>query len=187
MNVLAKQKMTVDEFFAWAEGREGRWELVDGVPVSMSPERAIHGQTKVSAGNAFNSAIRKAGLPCEALVDCLAIRVDQHKTFQPDVVINCGEHVKPDTIVAPNPIVVVEILSPSTRAIDLGMKVRRYFELPSIHHYLIFDADNRSVIHYARDGGDTLLTRIVSKGVITLNPPGFSVEAQSLFPEQYES
>jgi Uma2 family endonuclease len=113
--------------------------------------------------------------------------VDQHKTFQPDVVINCGERIKPDATVAPNPIIVVEILSPSTRAVDMGMKVRRYFELPSIHHYLILDADNRSVIHHARSGGDALLTRIVSAGVLTLDPPGFSVEAQSLFPEAYEA
>ena len=53
MNALAKKKMTVDEFLAWAEGREGRWELTDGVPVCMSPERVIHGATKFSAGTAL--------------------------------------------------------------------------------------------------------------------------------------
>jgi Uma2 family endonuclease len=187
MSVLAKQKMTVDEFLAWAEGREGRWELADGVPVCMSPERVAHGETKFSAGSALKNAIRKASLQCEAFIDCLAIRVDQYKTFQPDIVINCGERLKPAVIEAPNPVIVVEILSPSTRAIDLGLKVRRYFELPSIHHYLILDADNRSIVHYARDGGDTLLTRIVSAGELTLDPPGFKVEAQSLFPEPYEA
>jgi Uma2 family endonuclease len=187
MDVLAKQKMTVDEFLAWADGREGRWELSDGVPVCMSPERVAHVETKFSAASALKSAIKKAGLRCEAFLDGLAIRVDQYKTFQPDIVINCGERLKPAVIEAPNPVVVVEILSPSTRAVDLGMKVRRYFELPGIHHYLILDADNRSIIHYARDGGDTLLTRIVSAGVLTFNPPGFSIEAQTLFPEPYEA
>ncbi len=187
MNALAKQKMTVDEFLAWAEGREGRWELADGVPVCMSPERVIHGEAKFSAGTALKAAIKGAGSPCEAFVDCLAIRVDQYKTFQPDVVINCGDRLKPDTMEAPNPVVVVEILSPSTRAVDLGLKVRRYFELPGLQHYLILDADNRTVIHHARGGGDALLTRIVSQGELRLDPPGFSVEAQSLFPEPYEA
>ncbi len=56
MNALAKKKMTVDEFLAWAEGREGRWELTDGVPVCMSPERVIHGATKFSAGTALSNA-----------------------------------------------------------------------------------------------------------------------------------
>ncbi len=177
----------MDEFLAWADGREGRWELTDGVPVCMSPERVVHGETKLSAGIAFKSAIKKAGLPCEAFVDCLAIRVDQHKTFQPDLVVNCGGRLKPDTMEAPNPVVVVEILSPSTRAIDMGLKVRRYFGLPGIQHYLILDADNRTVIHHARGTGDALLTRIVSGGELRLDPPGFSIEVQALFPEPYES
>src|SRR5262249_48958972 len=132
MNALSKQKMTVDEFLRWADGQEGRWELRDGVPVCMSPERVIHGDTKLSAGNALREAIKKASIPCQAHIDSLAVRVDAYKTFQPDVLINCGERLPPDTIEAPNPVVVVEILSPSTRAVDLGLKVRRYFELPSI-------------------------------------------------------
>ena len=35
----ALKRMTVDEFLLWAEGQEGRWELHDGAPVMMSPER----------------------------------------------------------------------------------------------------------------------------------------------------
>ena len=35
----ALKLMTVEEFLPWAEGKEGRWELHDGVPVMMSPER----------------------------------------------------------------------------------------------------------------------------------------------------
>jgi Uma2 family endonuclease len=38
--------MTVEEFLPWAEGKEGRWELHDGVPVMMSPERSLHAETK---------------------------------------------------------------------------------------------------------------------------------------------
>jgi Uma2 family endonuclease len=44
MTALPKyNKMTVDEFFAWAQTQDGRWELYDGVPVAMAPERVIHG------------------------------------------------------------------------------------------------------------------------------------------------
>ena len=130
MNALAKQKMTVEEFLAWADGREGRWELADGVPACMSPERVVHGETKFSTG----TALKNASLRCEAFVDGLAVRVDQYRTFQPDVVVNCGERLKSSAMEAPNPIIVVEILSPSTRAVDLGLKVRRYFEIASVHH-----------------------------------------------------
>ena len=45
--------MDVNAFLAWAEGREGRWELRDGQPVMMSPERALHALTKFAAQKAF--------------------------------------------------------------------------------------------------------------------------------------
>jgi Uma2 family endonuclease len=42
MSTLAERRMTADEFLAWAEGLEGRWELHNGVPYRMAPERAVH-------------------------------------------------------------------------------------------------------------------------------------------------
>ena len=187
MNALTKQKMTVDEFLAWAEGREGRWELAGGVPVCMSPERAGHGRTKYSAAKALERAIAAAKVPCFLLLDCVAVRLDARSSFQPDLVIHCGKPLADSEIEVKEPIVVIEVLSPSTRAVDLRLKVRRYFELPSIRHYLILDPEDRSVIHHARGHGDVLLTRIVSEGALALEPPGFSVEVQSLFPEPYEA
>jgi hypothetical protein len=38
--------MTVDEFLVWAEAQDGRWELYNGVPYAMAPERARHGEVK---------------------------------------------------------------------------------------------------------------------------------------------
>jgi len=53
MSNPARNEMDVDAFLAWAEGREGRWELRDGQPVMMSPERALHALTKFAAQKAF--------------------------------------------------------------------------------------------------------------------------------------
>ena len=182
MSALPKQKMTVEEFLAWADGRDGRWELADGLPVAMSPERVVHVEVKFAAAKAFEAAITKGRLPCRMLLDGVAVRVDSRTTFQPDMLIYCGDRLPRDAMEAVNPVVVLEVLSPSTRAVDLGLKVRRYFEVPSIHHYLILDPDDRSVIHHARGERDTLLTRIVSEGPLDFTPPGFSIEVASLFP-----
>ena len=53
----AKIDLDVDAFLSWAEGREGRWELRDGRPVLMPPERAAHALTKYAAQKALKSAI----------------------------------------------------------------------------------------------------------------------------------
>ena len=56
MSSPARNEMDVDAFLPWAEGRQGRWELRDGQPVLMSPERAIHALIKFSAQIALKEA-----------------------------------------------------------------------------------------------------------------------------------
>jgi hypothetical protein len=46
MTALRKQQMSVDEFVTWARQQTDRWELLDGLPVAMSPERVVHGDVK---------------------------------------------------------------------------------------------------------------------------------------------
>ena len=101
--------------------------------------------------------------------------------YEPDAVVTCGERMGDDAIVAPNPVVVVEVLSPSTRAVDTGAKLTDYFRVPSIRHYLILRTDRRVVVHHRRleDGG--IETRLVAAGPIRLDPPSIAVAAEGVF------
>jgi Uma2 family endonuclease len=184
MTALPKHaKMTVDEFLAWAETEDGRWELFDGVPVAMSPERVIHGQVKLRVANALERTIEAARLPCQALLDSVAVRVDRYRSFQPDALIHCGQPLPGDALEAPNPVVVVEVLSPSNAMKDLRDKLLGYFRVQSIVHYLIVDPDNRLVIHHARGSGDVIATRILNDGsALKLDPPGLEMAVADFFP-----
>jgi Uma2 family endonuclease len=63
------------------------------------------------------------------------------------------------------PIIVVEVLSPSTRRIDASAKLAGYFPvLPPVAYYLIVDPDKPLVVHHARGSGDMILTRIATPG-----------------------
>jgi Uma2 family endonuclease len=118
MTALPKSKMTVDEFLARAETEPGRWELFDSVPVKMSSERIIHGRVKYLVAQAFDRAIDRAGVPYQFLLDSVAVRIDRHRGYQPDLLVFCGEPVPDDAVEVPNPIVVVEVLSPSNAMKD---------------------------------------------------------------------
>jgi Uma2 family endonuclease len=185
----ALKLMTVDEFLPWAEGKDGRWELHDGVPVMMSsaepvmmsPERAAHIRTKFSAAKALDGAVVATGLPCEVFTDGLAIRVDARTIYEPDASVVCGPRRSDETIAIDDPTIVLEVLSPSTAAIDHGRKLSGYFSLPSVQHYLILDPDRRVVIHHKR-GGDAIETRVLADGAVRLDPPGFEVAVEALFP-----
>jgi Uma2 family endonuclease len=138
MNSVRKSppvRMTREEFLDWAGTRNsGKYERIDGVVVSMPPKRLSHSARKSRIYNAFQNAIDRAGLPCEAYVDGPTVSVEDCD-FVPDVVVRCGPPLE-DGLVIPDPLVVVEVLSPNTPAIDLGRKRASYFLAPSLQHYL---------------------------------------------------
>ena len=78
--------------------------------------------------------------------------------------------------------IVVEVLSPSTRHVDASAKLAGYFRIPSVQHYLIADLENRLVIHHARGEGDTLATKLIREGTLWLDPPGIELTVGELFP-----
>jgi Uma2 family endonuclease len=183
MTALPQHRMTVDEFLAWAEGQEGRYELYHGVVYAMAPERAQHAKVKFAVQTALANAIRKAGLPCHMLPDGMTVRVADDTAHEPDALVYCGEEVPGSVLEIPNPVIVVEVLSPSTRRIDAAAKFAGYFSLPSVMHYLIVDPEKPLVIHHARGEGGTIASRILREGRLRLHPPGMGVAVAEMYGE----
>jgi Uma2 family endonuclease len=181
MAALRKERMTVNEFLPWAQQQPERWELLDGVPAAMSPERVIHGDTKYYAARVVVDAIARARVPCRFVLDSAAVRIDARNSYQPDLLVYRGDPVAANAIEVPNPIIVVEVLSPGNALTDLRDKLQGYFLISSVAHYLILDPDKRLVIHHTRGNDDVVGTRIVTSGQITLDPPGLSATISDSF------
>ena len=182
MQTVPSHKMTVDEFLPWAEAQErGRYELHEGEVIAMSPERAAHWSVKLNAVLALRQAIVSAGLKCHAVPDGATVRITPRTAFEPDALVYCGDKVANDSLEVPNPVIVVEVLSPGTQMTDMRDKLRGYFTIASIHHYLIVDPEKQMVIHHARGDGDVLQTRLLSTGELRLDPPGLTVPLASFF------
>jgi Uma2 family endonuclease len=173
--------MNVDAFVLWAEGRDGHWELRDGEPVMMGRERAMHALTKYAAQESLKAAIERAGLPCRMFPDGMTVRITARSAFEPDALVVCPPPRDLNTMEIPNPVVVIEVLSPSTAADDYGVKLDSYFSLSSVEHYLILDADRRVMIHHKRGQAEAIETRILRDGVVRLDPPGLEAEVAGFF------
>lgn len=173
--------MTVDEYLAWAEEHPGRYELLDGTVFAMPPEGAGHAEKKAAVHAALLAGIRARQLACHALPDGMTVRIDDTTAYEPDALVYCGPKLAPSALEVPNPLIVVEVLSPSTRHIDLSAKLADYFRLPSIAHYLIVDPEKPRIVHHARSAGDAILTRIVTAGGITLDPPGITFTMDDVY------
>jgi Uma2 family endonuclease len=116
------------------------------------------------------------------LVDGAGVRIDDHTLYIPDVVVYCGEQLAGDQLLVPMPIIVAEILSPSTGDVDTGGKLEGYFRLASVRHYLIVKSDRRSIIHHQRGDDGAVTTRIITQGAVVLDPPGLTLELGRLYP-----
>ncbi|HEY2621375.1 MAG TPA: Uma2 family endonuclease [Acetobacteraceae bacterium] len=167
--------MTSDEFIAWAMQQSGRYELVAGEIVAMAPERIEHTRAKQHIWRRLTEAIEGGNLPCEALVDGMVVEVDEGTTYEPDVLVRCGPRLPTGTLKLRDPVVVIEVLSPSSLARDTGAKLEDYFRLASVLHYLIVKTENHTVIHHARGQNGAILTRIVREGPLLLEPPGITL------------
>jgi Uma2 family endonuclease len=174
------QRLTREEFHRWAEGQTGRYERVAGEPVAMSPERARHVRVKSRVWSVLDRAIREAGLDCEALADGMTVEVDADTDYEPDALVNRGRRLHPDATAATNPVIVVEVLSPSTQSVDSSEKLADYFRVPSIQHYLIVRARRQEIIHHWR-AGEGIVSRIANGGTIQLDPPGIVLDVAEIY------
>jgi Uma2 family endonuclease len=175
---------TADEFIAWAlDQPTGRFELDNGRVVAVAPERASHAIVKGNVYVCLRNAIRSRSLACRAFPDGMAVRVDDSTVYEPDTLVRCGPALPGDAVELNDPVVVVEVISPSSRGVDRGARLASYFSLPSVRHYLILDTDNRLVIHYRRDDDGRIGATIVRDGPLTLDPPGLAIDTRDIFDD----
>src|SRR3954451_7877563 len=161
MRASPPPRMTAAEFVDWAMRQPlGRYELVDGEVVPMAPERAGHNRVKGIVAIALRTAIKAAGLPCQAFTDGMAVEIDDRHTYEPDAMIRCGEPLDDDAVVARDPLILVEVVSPSSAGTDAGKKLVDYFRLSSVRHYLIVDPGRRTVVHHARGEDGAIAARV---------------------------
>lgn len=170
------------EFRAWAERQPGRYEMCWGKVVPMNAQQIDHVRVKMRVWLALDTAIRTAGLDCEALGDGATVEIGDHTDYEPDALVNAGPRAAGAGKIAPNPIIVVEVASPSTASIDTGEKLADYFLVPSILHYLIVRTAKRQVIHHARHG-DRIESRVIAAGPLRLDPPGLTVTVEDFFAD----
>ena len=182
-------RMTVEQFHAWLDARaahlesdEPKWELFNGVPEMQSSEQWIHGRVKVQVWLALRDAIQRSGLPLEAALDSIGVAVGVSEEYVPEVVVFPAGQIADHDRQAPDPLIVVEVLSPSSRAKDLNTKVAGYGRVPSIRHYLVVDPQSKEIVHIERVSG-ALIHRDppIASGMIRLDPPGLGLDVGACF------
>jgi Uma2 family endonuclease len=187
-HALPKQRMKVPEFLAWSDKQPEteRYELVDGEIVAMTRDTVRHNLTKVAASRALEEAVRAAGLRCMVFVDGVGVAINDKTLRVPDVVVQCGIAPDPNAMIVESPLIVVEVVSPSSERDDTNSKIVDYLSVSSIHHYLIIFSQKRVVVHHRRNGRGNFETHIAHAGDIMLQPPGMAVAVTALLGPSFD-
>ncbi len=181
MNIALPTRLTVDEFLAWAVRQaEGKYELIDGVVVMQQAQQWGHSKVKAAVYLALRQAVAAAAIPFYAAPDGPTVRIDKHRAFVPDALVAPLPEPEFYSLEISDPIIVVEVLSPSTARTDATTKLRGYFKVASVQHYLIIDPEECTVVHHKRAGA-AVKTRTVRKGALKLSPPGIDLPLIDVF------
>jgi Uma2 family endonuclease len=147
---LATRRMTLDEFLRWDDGTDSRYELIDGLPVAMAPPAEAHRILAVRLVSRIDAALSNRR-PCNAQIEPGVVRPDRaHSYFVPDIAVTCQPN-EPGRQAMVNPILIVEILSPSTERSDRRLKLPAYRDIESVSEILLIDADSHHAELYRRE------------------------------------
>jgi Uma2 family endonuclease len=183
MNIAFRNAMTVQEYLDWASAQSDppRTELINGQVVAMASERVVHNRIKGRVFLALNQAMATAGVNGEVFTDGMTVPIDDHTAYEPDALVRCGAPLPANQMTVTDPVIVVEVKSPTTAHMDTSAKLIGYFKLTSVRHYLFIDPDAHIVTHHWRAADGTISAGKFASGTIRLDPPGITLETADLF------
>ncbi|MGE7415164.1 Uma2 family endonuclease [Methylobacterium tarhaniae] len=160
MSEPAPRRWSVQEFFAWQERQDERYELVGGVPVRMmAGARNVHDDIVVNLVAEFRTWLR--GTPCRPFTGDGSVETLPGQIRRPDLGVDCGSR-DPNGLTAAEPRLVAEVLSPSTRDFDAFDKLEEYKTVASLAVVLLVEPNAPEIALWRRDADGAWQRRLVA-------------------------
>lgn len=157
-------------------------EYIAGAVFAMVGARNAHSMIATNALIAFGSRLK--GKPCRPFNSDTKIRVrmpDHRRFYYPDMSVVCDQNPLTDTF-QDQPVLIVEVLSESTRRLDNGEKRDAYFTIPSLKHYILLEQDAAVAVVYQRTEQQFERREFTHPhDIITLDSLGVSLPLRELY------
>ena len=175
--------MTVAEFLAWDAPAGRMWQLVDGEPQAMAPASRTHNGIQGELGRLIGNHLLERGSPCTVVpTPGVVPRVRADSNFRiPDLAVTCSPYEVEEYTLA-NPVLVIEILSPSNRA-ETWTNVWAYTSIPSVREILVVrsTAIGAELLRRNADGSWPEQPTTIEDGDLELDSIGFRVSLAALY------
>jgi Uma2 family endonuclease len=148
MAQVADKVWTLEEFLAFDDGTNTSYQLFEGRIVAMNPPLRGHGGLVVRLAATISGQLKP---PCEAFAEAGVIPVNRrHSWYKADLIVSCTPGNYEDQFIA-EPVLVVEVLPPTTSATDFNRKLPDYQQISSMRDILLVSSSERLIRHWRRD------------------------------------
>jgi Uma2 family endonuclease len=144
---VPEQTLSVDDYLTFETNGDIRHEYISGMLHAMAGGTSQHNRIALNIAAHF---LGIAPQSCRVYQEGMKLRASEQVFYYPDVMVVCGA-AEPDPYFETEPCILVEVLSRSTKDIDLREKLLSYKSLPSVQLYLIVDSERLAVKHYWRE------------------------------------
>jgi len=183
--------MPVEQYLALDESTDGKYEYLDGFVYMLRPPSSAYAENALvdmAGGSLTHAALcaRMISLLDQALADgpCMVYTSDarmklaEKRYLYPDVIVACDEQT--GTMLT-NPVVVIEVLSPTTEKRDRGAKFQAYKALPSVEEYVLIGSEHRTIEVHWRDGNFWRQYHYYAGDLVALKSLGVSFHFDELY------
>ncbi|MEW6693150.1 MAG: Uma2 family endonuclease [Pseudomonadota bacterium] len=187
MTAAEKPHFSAEDFLAWESTQDLKHEFADGIAYAMAGAGESH---VLVSGNVFATLrTHLRGTPCRTFISDMKLKVEAAEAFfYPDVFVTCApeDAAKKDYKTAP--VLVVEVLSPSTAAYDRGQKFAIYRRLPSLQEYVLIDPERIAVDVFRKDTtGHWVLYPYGPGEAVELASVGLKLPIETLYEDIFPS
>jgi Uma2 family endonuclease len=177
MKYALHQNWTLAEFLDWEERQEFRWEFDGFQPVAMSGGTVAHADIQANLAASLRNRLR--GKPCKFFGSDLKIEVAGRIRY-PDGFVVCSPVSNTHTIIG-DPVVIFEILSPSTSSTDRILKNREYAATPSVQRYVILEQDRIAATVFTRVADDWVGHVLLEDAILAMPEIGLEIPLAELY------
>lgn len=141
-----KKRYTIEEYLEMERASDVKHEYYQGEIFAMAGAGNRHNWVFTNVFGELCAQLKDD--PCRPYGSDMRMHIPENTLFTyPDISIYCGDPTfidkDEDTVIQPT--VIIEILSPSTRAYDLGKKFELYRDIPTLKEYILIDSENPGV------------------------------------------
>ena len=176
----AEKLLTVAEFLDRDDGTDTRYELVRGKIVAMAPASGRHSVIVSKINAALQGGLQP---PCYVGMNAGVVRPDRDDTFyEADLVVSCTP-LRADTLMIPQPTIVIEVLSVTTADHDRGGKLYDYRRIEWVQEIALVASEQRHVEVWRRRGAKWEVEDLIGDAAVELETVGVTMTFATIYAD----